>query len=354
MLAACLADTGVAVYKTPQYLYSAPEQHDSVSPFCERSVLLDGEKGYRIWSTRFLSDGLLALGLGPSSKPIHVYQVTADGLSKDPIRKLGIDGTAWGCDDRVESTVPEAEKTSSAVYPIIPLPWSASAGHAPGEIFLSGCYDGIVRLHDMRCPTSYESSYFDPTDDGAIYSLQTLGRERLAAGSSRHSIIRFFDLRVSGGRTYHYTDVGSSPDSPKSKDTSKKSGWNLFLNPRNNINPTSSRWQRSRATESPVYSLSSPSATSPTLFAGVENNVVELDFISMLDKHPDPIFAHGLARDQRGNINIVKSWNPKGDVLNFAMYDHSKTGFARLRTQAGIGKYTGVIDGLDERWRESS
>jgi hypothetical protein len=132
-----------------------------------------------------------------------------------------------------------------------------------------------------------------------------------------------------------------------------RGGWNLFLNPRNQIQQNQ-RWQRaaSRATESPVYSLSSPSPSSPSLFAGVENNIVELDFVSMLDKHPDPIFAHGLVRDHRGNINVARSWNPKGDVLNFAMVEHTKT--MRLRTQAGVGKYAGVIAGYDERWREGS
>jgi hypothetical protein len=88
------------------------------------------------------------------------------------------------------------------------------------------------------------------------------------------------------------------------------------------------------------------------LFAGVENNIVELDFVSMLDKHPDPLFAHGLVRDPRGNINVARSWNPKGDVLNFAMVEHTKT--TRLRTQAGVGKYAGVLAGYDERWRDGS
>jgi len=276
-------------------------------------------------------------------------------LSRDPVRKFGIDGSAGAYDDQVEPPQSTKEKTSS-VYPVIALPWSATAGHAPGDIFLSGGYDGTIRVHDMRSPSGYVSNYFDPTDDGAIYSLQTLGRERLAAGSSRHSMIKFFDLRVSGGRAYHYMDVESStaprPALANAKYEADQVGWNLFLNPRNHTQQTSSRWQRARATESPVYSLSSPSPTSPALFAGVENNIVELDFVSMLDKHPDPIYARGLVRDPRGNINVARSWNPKSDVLNFAMYEHSK--IMRLRTQVGIGKYKGVLHGYDERWRDGS
>ncbi|TID15312.1 hypothetical protein E2P81_ATG08375 [Venturia nashicola] len=358
VLAACLADTSMVLYKVPEYLYSAPEDHQSISPYCERSVLEAG-KGYRIWSTKFLSDNLLAIGLGPSAKPVHIYQVGVDGLSKDPIREFSMEADTWNGDDRIDMASPSVdtskEKTTS-VYPVIPLPWSSTAGHAPGEVFLSGCYDGIIRVHDMRSKSDHVSTYFDPADDGAIYSLQTLGRERLAAGSSRHSIIKFFDLRVAGGRVYHYTDLErSSSDRMQSLSISTsepgQSDWNLFLNPRNQMQQPQ-RWQRSanRATESPVYSLSSPSPSSPSLFAGVENNIVEINFVSMLDKHPDPIFARGLVRDARGNINVARSWNPKGDVLNFAMVEHTKT--MRLRSQAGVGRYTGALAGYDERWRD--
>jgi hypothetical protein len=83
----------------------------------------------------------------------------------------------------------------------------------------------------------------------------------------------------------------------------------------------------------------------------VENHIVELNFTSMLDKHPDPIFSRGMVRDQRGNVNVIKSWNPKHDVLNFAMYEHWPREM-RLRVQAGIGLYPGQLWGYDERWRD--
>ena len=81
--------------------------------------------------------------------------------------------------------------------------------------------------------------------------------------------------------------------------------------------------------------------------------MVELNFTSMLDKHPDPVFSRGIVRDQRGIVNIIKSWNPKHDVLNFAMYEHAASAGMRLRTQAGIGLYNGQLPGYDERWRDS-
>ncbi|KAF2423719.1 hypothetical protein EJ08DRAFT_652601 [Tothia fuscella] len=357
LLAASLGDSSVVLYKVPQYLYSAPEICESVDSLSERSVALDGSggRGHRIWSTRFLSDGLLALGLGPSSKPVHIYKVTNEGLSQEPIRKFGVDRTAWvdGLEEVTES--PDTKVKQSSIYPIVPLSATTSSGHAQGEVFLSGGYDGIIRLHDLRSSSPYVSTYFDPTDDASIYSLQALGRERIVAGSSRHSSLKFWDLRVSGGRCYHYTDLNVAETQSRPTESSQN-GWNLFLNPRNTLQVNGGRggprWRRDRATESPVYSLSTPSSTSPTLFAGVENNVVELDFVSMLDKHPDPIFKNGITRDQRGNINVNRSWNPKGDVLNFAMYEQAKSGDLRLKTQAGVGLYQSTLKGYDERWRD--
>ena len=98
------------------------------------------------------------------------------------------------------------------------------------------------RLHDMRSPHGHVGSYWDPIDDSAIYSLQTFGRERLAAGSAQNCAVKFFDLRVSGGRAYYYLDVQQSGANLKTRSTpslrhpeahsAERRGWNLFLSPR--------------------------------------------------------------------------------------------------------------------------
>ncbi|OCL13811.1 hypothetical protein AOQ84DRAFT_332091 [Glonium stellatum] len=355
LLAACLSDSLLALYP----VYDALSDTGSIAPLSEFTAIPEGKKDCRVWSTQFLSDDRLAIGLGPSTEPVHVYEVTPGGITKNPIRKFGLDGRHWAPGDR-----------NSSVYPIAPLPSSSQGGHTVGQVFLSGCYDGIIRLHDMRSPSAYESSYWDPTNDSAIYSLQTQGRERLIAGASRHSMLKVFDLRVAGGRAYHYLDVPvtaatkpnqshrPNPHQPSQSHSAKASthyGWNLFLNPRNYV-PRQHQRSSHRSAESPIYSLSLPSAASPTLFAGVENNVVQFDFVSMLDAHPDPLFNPVLERSYRtGRIDVKSSWNPRHDILQLAMYEQSPEngGAVQLLRQAGVGRYRGEMGReLDERWRD--
>lgn len=231
----------------------------------------------------------------------------------------------------------------------------------------------VFRLHDMRSPSAHEISYWDSTDQSAIYSLQPLGRERIVAGAACHSLLKVFDLRITGGRAYHYLDAAvRTPDSldllqiggPAKQDglhtppQSNDCAWNLFINPRNRVSGRSGSvrqqsWNNRRSTESPIYSLSSPSPASPSLFAGVENNIVEFNIVSMLDRHPDPVFEPGVKRKGR-HIDVKGTWNPHGDVLNLAMYEQSATAALRLRVQTGAGILPGTIPGYDERWRDSS
>ncbi|KAL0256458.1 hypothetical protein SLS55_008853 [Diplodia seriata] len=359
LLAAGFADSSVA-------LYPVHKTADTVEPISHLQPLSKHHTPSRIWSTRFLSAETLAVGLGPSTEPVHVYEITPSGFSESPIRKFGIDATAWGAVDRVDVTT-DGEPRQSSVYPISPLPLPHSDRNDP-NVFLSGGYDGIVRLHDMRSPSAYESCYWDPTDDGAVYALQTIARERLVVGSSRHSIIKFFDMRVSAGRAFQYAHVGGAhgrenlkigngirtDEETRAEWHGSHYGWNLFLNPRNQFRNNQRRNDR-RSINSPVYTLTSPSPFSPSVYAGVENNVVQLDFTSIADRHPDPMFQHSLVRmGKHKTVNLQKSWNPRGDVLNLASYEQGTSGAMRLRVQAGVGKYEGTLEGWDERWRDSS
>jgi len=138
LLAACLSDSALA-------LYPLRSTDLEVSPFSEISVIPSGKPG-RTWSTRFLTHDRLAVGLGPSIEPIHVYTLSSDGISSEPLRKFGTAGAdvkMFG-DDRVDTTGCTISGTSS-VYPIAPIATSSQAGGMEGDIFLSGWYDGVVR-----------------------------------------------------------------------------------------------------------------------------------------------------------------------------------------------------------------
>lgn len=236
----------------------------------------------------------------------------------------------------------------------------------------------------MRSPRFSESFYVDEGDPSAIYSLQPIARERLIAGTSRHSTLKIFDLRVQGGRAYSYLDARPSPATPTSQPRTSatnllsegadgnpflhdpSSAWSLFLNPQNSARGANRGSRRSRrSVESPVYSISSPSSTSPSLFAGVEGSVVQLDLTSVLDEHPDPVFqgesvraareAHGAGMGRSRAVDVRQRWDPKGDVLNLAMFNQTD-GQMKLRVQKSVGETSRTreaaegMEGLDERW----
>lgn len=138
LVAACVSDTALA-------LYPLQSSDTDVSPVSEIAVIPSGKPG-RTWSTRFLTHDHLAVGLGPSIEPIHVYNITPAGIFSEPLRKFGTAGAdvkMFG-DDRVDTTGCTTSGTSS-VYPIVPLAASSQAGGREGDLFLSGWYDGVVR-----------------------------------------------------------------------------------------------------------------------------------------------------------------------------------------------------------------
>ena len=334
LLACALGEKGsLALYYIPDDITVLQDSN----PISEKVLVPDG-LSMRVWSTRFLSCKSLAVGLGPSSKPVQVFEITPWGISKDPIRKFGLDCTPWACNDRVQVALPEESirPRSSSVYPIEPLGAPDKGQHAPGDVLLSGGYDGVIRLHDMRSPAAYESCYSDPTDESAIYSLIAHSRERLVAGTARHNMIKFFDLRVTGGRNYWYNE--SKPDDDML-------GWNLFLNSQTRASSTTGGrrprrrgWQRNPPAgnrESPVYALSSPSPASSVIYAGVEHEVVQMDMASSQD-------TWDTYREHRS-------------ILTLAMYEQSSDGSIPLRIQGHWQQRPrgSSLPGYDELWIDS-
>lgn len=363
LLAASLDDTRIC-------LYPIDKVESNVEPIStiELQRPTNGHRTYRAWSTSFLSSHHLAVGLGPSEEPIHIHALTESGLHKDPLRKFSLQNDL----DKLEGEITLcgfAKKSTSSVYPIVPLPPSSSSfAGGDGNVFLSGAYDGVIRLHDLRSNRHVEKAYIDPTDESAIYSLLPRGQEKLLVGTSRHALFKVFDLRL-GAKAYSYLDATSRPDTdrndPQLKPTSDAADiakdWNLFLKPTTGAYPGrggGNNWAR-RSAESSIYSLTSPSPASPHIYAGVENAVVEMAMTSVMDSHPDPAF---FARD-KGQKGVVRGWRDK-EIASLAMYDQESG--LQLRTQRDVGEMVwqaaertrnvgdrgprGRSDGLDERW----
>lgn len=360
LLAATLGDTSLSLYPLDCEVSDSPiEAVSDVTPITQ------GARAGRIWSCNFLAEDKVALGVGPTSEPIHVYKITSDGFLSNPYRMF---------------TLGTTRSMQTSVYPILPVTGRTQGGSEAGNIFLSGGYDGIVRLHDLRSPRDVESLYWDPTNDSSIYSLATQGLERVVVGVSMHSMLKVFDLRLAGSHAYSSIALPSKakpkPRSPENavnsivNDTATTAtsiwgGWNLFLNPRAPPNRSAYREDFSRGRDdSPVYNLSIPSPTSPHLYAGLEGSIEALTFHGIADAHPDTLLSQtATSLADSVAVDVAASYNPRGDSLNLGMYeqgDEQGLGMQLLVqdavtsevAQAGLKRVDEKYKGLDERWKD--
>ena len=371
ILAACLSDSTIALYPVSASL-------PNVIPIDEVSAIPKNRPG-KIWSSKFLSNKRLAVGLGPSHEPVYMYHVGRGEITKE----RGHMFEAGAGNDAALDTVLDAGSgqlsSPTSVYCLAPVAPPSLAGGGEDDIFLSGAYNGLVRysshspllvyvlkpysLHDLRSPHSRVTIFQDPVDTWSpIYSLMAIGGERFAAGGGRHSILKVFDLRMPGDNLYDIVDP--DPGRPKKSNAPKSSkvqngfenctfhdskferrSWNVFLSHGNH------QYGSGKFSDSPVYSLSRPSQSSPTFFAGIESTVLQFDMVSVMNRHPDPIFNNGPAQDEH---DVERKWDPQGNILCLPLYEHSN-GAVKLRKQQSvretkINATSSPKPGWDERW----
>jgi len=88
-------------------------------------------------------------------------------------------------------------------------PWGAS-----DQILVSGWFDGLVRVHDMRSSHAPSLTFADPWSFEPVYAVACGGGggAHIAAGSARHSVVAFWDVRVaSRGWSVHAPGNDVSP-----------------------------------------------------------------------------------------------------------------------------------------------
>ncbi|KAJ4513710.1 hypothetical protein HRR75_004290 [Exophiala dermatitidis] len=274
----------------------------------------------RMRCAKFLSDTTLAVGMqflqGRDRAPINIYDITPTGLSTTPLTET------VSFSESNHSTLPGRHSANV----IAPLDDFGMTSRRPGQIFLSGWTDGIARLHDTRVPGATVTEYIDYVDDGQILSLLPIGRERFLAGSSQNGCLKTFDIRMSG-RVYSYLHARRADDGPSSSSPKHARDFNIFLTPA--INHNEPLWQplsrrpgrRFNRYRGSVYSLSSPSSMSPTVYAGIENHVLQLDFVSTDDYRSD---IPGLVDPLLGLHD--KTNHNQNHVFNFSCYERPRPG----------------------------
>ncbi|KAF2220890.1 hypothetical protein BDZ85DRAFT_297614 [Elsinoe ampelina] len=343
-----------------------------VQPVADQRLADDG---IRAWRTSFLNPRLLAVSLGPSLQPIHIYQVRPDGLSDVPVSKFSI----------LDRNNTHGRVTPKSVYPVEPL-WDGD-----GRVFASGGYDGFVRIHDTRSSNPVQL-FLDSQEDGPIYSLLPRPNAHIFAGAARHNVCKIFDLRFRGAllQPHPIIDDEDSPDpNPSSLPTTHpdptsipipwKDAPSRRLSPTNlhtlRASPLSTQPPKSssynlyiprQAThrDGPVYSLSSPSPFSPFIYMGLENSVVEIRLDSLTDKYRDEVLtltskgdeedekreAKRRGRRERGQgvLQLMTSSN-KGE-LNRQAPAGGMERVGGVWVSMGNGRWGGEVEGLDGRW----
>lgn len=332
--------------------------------------------------SKLLSPSLAAVGTADYKNPLSISKISENGVLHYRDLCMDIVGEGWDC------------ANVSAIAPLNSHPFTGSAGN----VFLAAWGDSVVRsvldlmnllpftdkhtsrLHDLRSPRSYEATYRDTTDMSPIYCLHTFGHDRFLAGAGGEAVLKIFDLRMCnsysylGARLPSAASRTSKPTSTNGPNPSKPSiisrprkDFSLFLsyNPPSTVPPEShTRPRRRNPYRGPIYTMSSPSPSSPTVYTGIVDGVVRLDFVSTddLTGASKEWYSHNLALDIDTDQAPTKrsSWMLPGEVLDLSGYDHLEpydlTTTSKLRTQQAFrsvgpqnieNEYT---TGWDRRW----
>jgi hypothetical protein len=265
-------------------------------------------------AVKFVSSNILATGdqhlASNDLAPIQIFDINASATIHsvmEPLCTLELDPG----DIKSRGRPPKA----SAMIPVV-----RSSGQ-PGDLLLAGFSDGIVRLYDLRKGGTPAQSYRDPIDFGDIASLVAFGQERFMAGSMHNACLKTFDFRMTGERKYERTEMGQTV-SPNDRGLNifvapliheRPYGWHpLNQNPTRNSHP----W-RYRGS---IYSLSSPSPSSPTVYVGITNHVLQLDAVST-----DDILNRSYPADPLLHLDELAT--PGASSISLSCYERPRDGF---------------------------
>ncbi|KAK7976549.1 hypothetical protein PG989_015012 [Apiospora arundinis] len=251
---------------------------------------LEGSKPFKtIRCMRYTADGGIALGLTSSTQPLRYMTLSPTGPRLDAASKILPSARA---------TDAYALKgwTNATVRGLLPVDTASIAG-GKGNVILSSYEDGTIRLQDMRSPSPVDTIFQDNFEVMTPSSaLLAYGTERFIAGNARSNTVKIFDFRWN--KSYLHTaslPCSSEPPYPAprpptlvkppsppersccdymtghectwhalSKDSYYRPNYTVYL-------------PMVMARSSPVYSLAKSSDMSPTLYAGLAGELVEIN-----------------------------------------------------------------------------
>ncbi|PYI04996.1 hypothetical protein BO78DRAFT_155298 [Aspergillus sclerotiicarbonarius CBS 121057] len=338
--------------------FSTTSEEEKVQPIARLitdSSATDGNAVRNKYS-KFLSPSLFAVSTGRVHDAIAISTISSERLSLE--RELSVELVDF---ERLNLHTP-IKSNVNAIAPLDPT----------GQVFLAAWGDRAVRLHDLRSDKEYEKVYRDTTDQNPIYCVHPFGHDRFVVGAGGDALVKIFDLRMPKQETYSYRDARPPPSPHNEPIINSLSNLSLTTNtssityPRKDISiflsaqpPTSRARARNQSTRSyrgAIYSMTSPSPTSPTIYTGVADGVVRLDFTSTDDLHGpcktwyrDPLSI---------DLNTHSRTRRPDRILELSGYERPEntTASITLRTQQkfhSIGEEDIVseeVTGWDRRW----
>ncbi|KAL2822848.1 hypothetical protein BJX63DRAFT_116 [Aspergillus granulosus] len=309
-------------------------------------------------SSSFISPNRFAVGTGRSEDAIAVSTISQERISVD---------RSISSDSFIPSSL-HGHSKRPIVTAIAPLDGQTTRASV-GNVFLAAWGDGIVRLHDIRSDKPYEQRYVDMADLNPVYCIHPFGHDRFVLGAGGDAVVKIFDLRLPS--TYDYLSArpqpisrGPSTEKPFQavRQTRLSKELSLFLS----FNDLSSRNGRNhprfpRRYRGPIYTMSTPSLLSPTIYTGVAGGVIRLDFASTDDLTGSQQSWHS----DRIELNLNHKANVESSilspVLDLSSYERPSSGDTRTCSKLRNQQPFEAVDnaslvneqetGWDRRWR---
>ncbi|KAL4778952.1 hypothetical protein BJX76DRAFT_107939 [Aspergillus varians] len=318
---------------------------------------IDSKGSPRNKSSKFLSPNRFAVATGRSEGAIAISTISQERISLEH----SISATFMA-----PAALNGLEKRA-VVTAIEPL--NGQTGDSPGNTFLAAWGDGAVRLHDLRSHKPYEMLYADIADQNPVYCIHPFGHDRFIVGAGGDAVLKIFDLRMPTTYSYRATRRQSFPRRNRVSSTSPPQSQLPSAHPSKDLSiflsfnpPTFRRANNSRTTRhryrGPIYTMSSPSVLSPTIYTGITGGIVRLDFASTDDLTGPNQTWYRDALDL--NLDYNKAGNAN-DIIELSSYERpdirDTTTCSKLRSQK---PFTQIDDssiaherttGWDRRWR---
>ena len=234
---------------------------------------------------KFVSPSVVACSLRDQTGPrprsiIHIHNLAPAGFIENPLVHLG--------------TAAMDDKPSTFARCFANLPSSSGSHTASGSnLLLSGWTDSTVLLHDLRT-TSVVMKFEDHVDARQVSSVLAIDDKRFLAASDEYPCLRAYDIRMPRYGTPNSTfdlsnGLGLRPQTPHvdvPEEDPRGSSYLLSvpvprsrtLTPHHTALDAFSPSSLIDRYKGPIFSLSTPSSYSSTVYAGIELGVLKLDF----------------------------------------------------------------------------